>query len=91
MSKSIGHQIYSLAELLWPINRSLTGDGNRETLNLIKKKLPNLKIYEVPSGTKIYDWVIPDECHSVMSSLTIVNCASGCNARIACSIPIFIF
>ncbi len=57
----LGNELHKFASELWPINRSLTGDGNRETLNLIKKKLPNLKIYEVPSGTKIYDWVIPDE------------------------------
>ena len=38
VSKSIGNQIYSLAELLWPINRSITGNGLRETLRIIKKE-----------------------------------------------------
>ena len=62
MSKSIGHQIYSLAELLWPINRSITGSGLRETLKIIKKNhIPNLKIKSVPSGTKVFDWTVPKE------------------------------
>lgn len=46
---------------LWPINRSITGNGLRETLNRIKQYLPELKIHEIPSGTKVLDWVVPDE------------------------------
>jgi aminopeptidase-like protein len=52
--------MYDLAVKLWPICRSLTGDGVRETLSIINEILP-LKIYEVPSGTKVYDWEVPDE------------------------------
>ena len=59
--KIIGQEIYKLAKSLWPLNRSLTGDGVRETLNIIKKLLPNLKIKEVPTGTKVFDWTIPKE------------------------------
>ena len=62
MSKSIGNQIYSLAELLWPINRSITGNGLRETLRIIKKNhIPDLKIKSVPSGSKAFDWTVPKE------------------------------
>ena len=57
----IGKKIYNLAKFLWPINRSLTGDGNRKTLKKINKILTNLKIKEVSSNKKVYDWKIPKE------------------------------
>ncbi len=57
----IGEEIHSFASLLWPINRSLTGNGVRETLKLIQDHLPNLKIHAVSSGTKVFDWTIPPE------------------------------
>ena len=57
----MGSEIHRLASELWPINRSITGDGNRETLAIIKKHLPALKIFEVPTGTKVFDWTIPNE------------------------------
>lgn len=47
-------------DLLWPITRSLTGNGNRETLKLLSE-LVELKIIEVPSGTKCFDWNVPPE------------------------------
>ena len=46
---------------LFPICRSITGNGVRKTLKIIKKNFPKLKIYEVPSGTKIFDWKVPSE------------------------------
>ena len=58
---NLGKQIHDLAKDLWPINRSLTGSGVRETLNHIKKIIPNLNIHEVASGTKVFDWVVPSE------------------------------
>ena len=56
-----GKKIYNLAKSLWSINRSLTGNGNRKTLKIIKKILVNLKIKEVTSDKKVYDWKIPKE------------------------------
>ena len=55
------NKLFKWAEDLFPINRSLTGNGNRETLFYIKKRINNLKIIEVPSGKKVYDWKIPSE------------------------------
>ena len=45
---------------LFPICRSITGQGNRQTLNILNEIIP-IDIKEVPSGKKVYDWVIPDE------------------------------
>jgi len=56
-----GEEMISLMKTLWPFCRSITGDGVRATLNVIKKKLPRLEIYEIPSGTQCFDWVIPRE------------------------------
>ena len=45
---------------LFPITRSITGKGNRETLHKLNEIVP-IEIKEYPSGTPVYDWVIPDE------------------------------
>lgn len=58
---SIGDSIYALLRRLFPINRSITGDGVRETLCIIAEELPALTIHEVPSGTQVFDWVVPRE------------------------------
>ena len=46
---------------LYPICRSLTGDGFRKSLNIIKGEFPQLKIKKIKSGTKVFDWNIPEE------------------------------
>jgi aminopeptidase-like protein len=45
---------------LWPVCRSLTGNGNRETLKILSEIIP-LEIRDVQSGTKCFDWTIPPE------------------------------
>ena len=57
----IGDNIHKFAKELWPINRSITGEGVRETLDRIKVHLPKLEIKSIPSGTPVFDWVIPRE------------------------------
>lgn len=57
----IGKKIHNLCQKLLPLNRSLTGKGNRQTLKILKDICENLKIKEVPSGKKVFDWTIPDE------------------------------
>ena len=53
---------YNLAKKkLFRITRSLTGEGVRKTLNIIQKEFPKLKIKKLKSGTKVFDWNIPEE------------------------------
>ncbi len=57
----MNYNFYGLAKILWPINRSLTGKGNRLTLRILKKINPKLKLKKVKSNTKVSDWIIPLE------------------------------
>ena len=52
--------MYDLIKKLFPICRSITGNGVRQTLRIIKEEIP-LEIHEVASGTKVFDWNIPKE------------------------------
>jgi len=56
----IGQEIYQLIVRLFPICRSITGNGVRQTLNVIKEYIP-IEICEIPSGTRAFDWIIPKE------------------------------
>lgn len=56
-----GDEIYALMGRLFPICRSITGNGVRETFGILQEVCPLLKTYEVPTGTKAFDWVIPKE------------------------------
>ncbi len=55
-----GDEIYALAQRLFPLCRSLTGNGVRETLRILSDYLP-LRMHEVPSGTRAFDWTVPAE------------------------------
>ena len=57
----IENEIFKFCEKLWPQNRSLSGEGNRETLKLISEELKDLTIQSLPTYTKVFDWEIPDE------------------------------
>lgn len=56
----LGNEMYAFMVELYPMCRSITGEGVRETLRAIQKHIP-LEIYEVPSGTKVFDWTVPLE------------------------------
>lgn len=56
----VGRDMHRLIEALYPICRSITGDGVRETLRIVAREIP-LSIHEVPSGTPVFDWTVPPE------------------------------
>ncbi len=53
--------MHALASELFPLCRSLTGEGVRKTFDILKREVPILKTYEVPTGTQVFDWVVPKE------------------------------
>lgn len=59
-SNKNGALMYDLMKELFPICRSLTGNGVRETLRILQKHIP-LKIHEIPTGTQVFDWTVPKE------------------------------
>jgi aminopeptidase-like protein len=56
----VGREMYRLITELYPICRSITGDGVRRTLQIIQRHIP-LAVHEVPSGTTVFDWTVPKE------------------------------
>ncbi|HLD17196.1 MAG TPA: DUF4910 domain-containing protein [Coxiellaceae bacterium] len=72
---TIGHDIYQFVKELYPICRSLTGEGVRETLKRIQHHIPTLKIHNIPSGTRVFDWTVPDEWN--IKEAYILDKASG--------------
>src|SRR3954447_11710175 len=55
-----GRALHALIERLYPICRSITGDGVRKTLSILGEHVP-MVLHEVPSGTKVLDWTVPKE------------------------------
>jgi aminopeptidase-like protein len=55
-----GREAYALVEALYPICRSITGEGTRQSLRLLQRTVP-LELHEVPSGTQVFDWTVPKE------------------------------
>jgi aminopeptidase-like protein len=56
----VGRELHDFASELYPICRSITGDGIRRTLAMIKRRIA-LQIFEVPTGTEVFDWTVPKE------------------------------
>lgn len=57
----LGEEMYGWARDLFPICRSLTGPGVRETLGYLARIVPHLELVETPSGTQAFDWTVPPE------------------------------
>ena len=56
-----GKEMYELAVRLFPICRSITGDGFRQSLAIICEQVPEMQVFEVPTGTQVFDWTVPRE------------------------------
>ena len=57
---ALGQQMHALVERLYPLCRSITGDGVRATLSVLGESIP-LTVHEIPTGTKVLDWTVPKE------------------------------
>lgn len=58
--RDIGQEMHGLIAHLYPLCRSITGDGLRATLRRIADDIP-LALHEVPTGTAVFDWTVPKE------------------------------
>ena len=56
-----GRNMYELAGRLFPICRSITGNGFRRSLEMIREIVPEIQVFEIPSGTSVFDWTVPKE------------------------------
>lgn len=56
-----GRAMYNLAARMFPLCRSITGNGFRESLEMICNVVPGIKFHEVPTGTTVFDWTVPKE------------------------------
>lgn len=61
MPMSVGEKMYKLCEKMFPICRSITGGGVRQTLSILREIVPEIVVHEVPTGTKVFDWGVPKE------------------------------
>ena len=57
---TLGDSIYQTAARIFPICRSITGKGVRETLAILSERIP-IDVTEVPTGTSVFDWTVPRE------------------------------
>src|SRR5262249_47447036 len=55
-----GEAMVEFARQLYPLCRSISGEGLRSTLRLIGQRIP-LSMSEIPSGARVFDWTVPDE------------------------------
>ena len=61
LTASAGSFMIKLMQELYPIPRSLTGQGVLDTLAIIRREIPELEIYSIESGANVFDWIIPRE------------------------------
>jgi aminopeptidase-like protein len=60
VSQDSGEELFAIASRIFPFCRSITGNGVRQTLNEIGSQIP-LQVYEIPTGTEVFDWTVPRE------------------------------
>jgi aminopeptidase-like protein len=57
--------MHALVERLYPLCRSITGDGVRATLDVLAESIP-LTVHEIPTGTAVLDWTVPKEWSPIL-------------------------
>lgn len=75
-----GEEMHALVRELYPICRSITGDGLRASLRILQRVAP-LALHEVPSGTAVFDWVVPREWNLRAARLTAPDGTVVADAR----------
>jgi aminopeptidase-like protein len=60
VTEELGHELHAVVERLYPLCRSITGDGVRRTLEIVAESIA-LQVHEVPTGTPVFDWTVPQE------------------------------
>lgn len=70
---SNGKVMYNLAAKMFPICRSITGYGFRESLNILKEVVPEIVVHEVPTGTPVFDWTVPKEWNCTGGGIYKIN------------------
>lgn len=56
-----GKKMFDVVKELFPFCRSIMGDGVRKTFEVLRRSMPEMQLFEVESGTKVFDWTIPNE------------------------------
>ena len=86
LTPASGEEIFTLAARIFPICRSITGNGVRQTLQEIRSHLA-LEVREIPTGTEVFDWTIPHEWNirermqNAQSSAYYEDLPRGCRAE----------
>lgn len=57
----VGSKMYDLAGRLFPLYRTITGNGFRQSLQILMEEVPQIEVHEIPSGTQAFDWNVPKE------------------------------
>lgn len=71
LNANLGKQMHALASRLFPLFRSITGEGFRQSLGILNENLNNaLNIHSIKSGTQVFDWLVPPE-YSVKEAFII--------------------
>ena len=71
-TRSKGEEMHDLITELYPICRSITGDGVRQTINILKKHIP-LSTHKIRTGAAVFDWeVVAESIPSQLTDKTVV-------------------
>jgi aminopeptidase-like protein len=93
-SKLMSNEMYQWCESLFPLNRSLSGSGNLETLQFLKNLLPELQISSVNTEDELFDWIAPEEWNveeayiETLKGVRIVDWANSNLHLVGYSIPV---
>jgi aminopeptidase-like protein len=97
--EAVGREMHDFARRLWPLPRSISGEGLRATLRAIGERLQGFELFEVPSGSRVLDWIVPDEwwvraawieapggrriCDFAVNNLHLVGYSTGIDALLS--------